>query len=55
MEALKIIILTIIIMIVMYIVFRLLAFSLFKSYFQAKSEFLTILQIKKKEKNNGKE
>jgi cytochrome c-type biogenesis protein CcmE len=36
-----------------YVVLRLFAFSLFKSYFQAKSEFLTMLKKKKEDFRNG--
>lgn len=44
--------LTIIVLIAGYILFRLLTFGFFKSYFQAKSEFLKLLQ--KEENSNGK-
>ena len=39
-------------LIAFYIVLRLFAFSLFKSYFQAKSEFLTMLKKKKEDFKN---
>ena len=39
-------------LIILYLVLRLFAFSLFKSYFQAKSEFLTMLKKKKEDFKN---
>jgi hypothetical protein len=39
-------------LITLYTVLRLFAFSLFKSYFQAKSEFLTMLKKKKEDFKN---
>jgi hypothetical protein len=39
-------------LIAFYIVLRIFAFSLFKSYFQAKSEFLTLLKKKKEDFKN---
>jgi len=39
-------------LVILYLVLRLFAFSLFKSYFQAKSEFLTMLKKKKEDFKN---
>lgn len=39
-------------LIAFYVVLRLFTFSLFKSYFQAKSEFLTMLKKKKEDFKN---
>jgi Na+/H+ antiporter NhaC len=47
-------ILAIFVLIAGYILFRLLTFGMFKSYFQAKSEFLTLLHKTKKENGDVK-